>query len=1521
MAQIQHPVPVTTQRRYEWLRYVILSLLLVSIFFLANTTRQYIQDKSRQFQAEVIDQIEDAFDVRIQYASISPTFWGWFHINNVEVFGKGMHVSAQRLTVHFDAWRMLLGSRDITLITKIDLNRVSADIEQLESLERERPEASETPALTLEESFTLLSNSVFGFLREGMNMPELNLELSLRNVSVSYRADWGLFQMSNLLFTIEPTEDLYQIELIATPELTLANELYVALPLRISGRVNRDLLSGDLRFDVTNPYRHIINVEQQGMRVQWRDGVLEVRKSIDVLPLDYGMRIDAIERSIQLGFSAYQFTPSQFISGLSTEAASLVSYVDGSGSLLYYPDIGLLYYGLSTQTQMQMGEHHIRLSADATGNRNGVNIRRLHALYQEQSYLEFAGTIDWTTGFPDGSLEIFWQGAKDQWGAQLEFIDRQNLMQVSSKSLRYNGKSLGVIDSVIYPISENFKTFLRFNPNQAYGDFAPLLMSGFFNVEKKEAEATLDLHDFSLNGLIDAGLVPEFLREWQVNSQIYFDWKSGDFMASVRDLEMKKDEQRRINFSVTANKERVEIQNLSLFWDNYFAKLRLTSEFSTTPQFFGEVTSSLTDYAFTGDWNGERILIANDYGQVQFDTTVGKALMLIEDMPLRDSLGAPRLNVHVEADLTDGWRVMIPLIKVEGEDLFFQVTNGEIGANGGSLGRMRYRDEFAELYGSLRYNHQNGVHDLRFSMASDDLPVNREVHLVELRYDGDLHGKVSLTRFPLPRLHVPGLEGVLHAQIDINEVIKGQDVTFDIQIPRGFYQDNVIRGGVVGRYTPVGLSFSQLSVQYGENLLSGGTILANFNDWRFVVAGQYSQVNRNLKAGFAFDFAPEGSGDGLSFGEVLQAPWLMKISFDPLYLNDRVMLAGSRAHLTHREGVYRLDGLNRLDLRAEVDTNTQLGYLFWRGTGGLVVDTVFNLDEDNFLIDVQELAIPLGLFNPYFTKSEGARVVGFDSGRIYGNLQVTKGGVLSSGELIFSPETEISLLNLPKDKLRLGGAMITINDNQLMLSSRIDGRVEPRMEIEAGSGLNRVILELQAKASLGEPSFSYEAELLIRSKNKNRADKNGLVYEISVGSLINLQGRVSGNIHFDGDTTGARLSGDLYLVSLDGNFGALSLFMNDESIKRRRVPTAKNPKPGFLVQASSREDERFTPLKIRTGNSVNFYVPPAIELLMANEQELVLVLDVQRGAPVGQNQIYLEGDLGIRRGEVRAFNNTFRIRDGGMVSFSEEYGFNPMLKFAADFKTDDGHIITVEYEDQPIGSSLDFDLTSPTLEQAEIMQYLGMKFMPSIVMSDDGLMSSGMGDEGEEVGANTEDASKDTLKTVLEPIGNIAEQYLARQLERAFKFIPFVDTVTIRTNMISNLALSQFGADGNTETSSWLVGNNAPNAQFWDIFDQTSISAGFRVTSFFTIEGTFGMARMPNQQAFFGEAEQLLPNLGVNLNFDTPFFLINWSFTPTLARQSIDQLFVANVSIGINKVFRFRDWEDFLEQWRRGAGA
>ncbi|NIZ41209.1 hypothetical protein PVA45_06800 [Entomospira entomophila] len=1511
MAEIQHSKrQIELPYRYDWVRYVILVILLVTIVIVAGVTRNYILHKSQYFQEEVLTQVEEAFNVRIEYASISPTFWGWFHVNGVEIYGKGMHIVANRLTIHFDALALIMGRHDISLIRKIDLNGVEADIEQATVVSDANviiPEDTidATSSFNLEQSVQLLSNSIFAFLSEGVNIQGLQIELSLRNVNVHYRAPWGTFVMGNLLFTIQPINDLYQIELSAMPELTLYPDVYVKLPMRLSGQVTQDLLSGDLRFDVTNTYQNIINIEEQGMRVQWRDGVLNVRKNVDALPLDYGIRIDAVERSFYTGFNAYQFSPQEFMNWTTNEKSNaLFQYMDGFASLFYYPDQSLLYYGGDLLLALRHAGEDLQVKLSATGNIRELQVRNLELRYQNQSYVRFNGAINWLTRLPSGSLDVVWDGVKPV-EASFTLLDQTNFLQLRSTKLKYNQTSLGSLSLLLFPSAKIWRSFIEFAPGEDTSA-GILQASGLLNIENSpQAEVFFNVQDFSLSRFTEASILPAGLVDWIANGVIDFHWSHNRFLATVRDLSLEKDPTHRISLSAVANPELVDVQSLSVLWGDYFAKLHIESEFSKTPQFSGAVTSLLTDYAFSGDWDGQRLQVRNDYTVLEWDMAEKRGKLTAVDMPLRSTLNAPILNMESTITLSPELLWEIPSVSIVGDDFTFQMTGGKVTPAGGSLGRIRYHDSFADLFGSVKYERLERLHKLQINMVSNDLPMNREIHAIVLEYEDDLRGSIQLTRFPLTRLRLPDLEGLFNLNLDIHQIKNNPHVSFTTNLIRGFYRDTMVQGSMSGEYSTRGLSLSQLSLQYGEHLLRGGTFLGNFEQARFTLAGEYTQVNKDYQLGFSTHFRPQNLEDPVTLSEVFQNPWQVLFNFEPFRMNQRVALRGSRIMMEHDEGVYSINGLDSLDLEALYDTNTSLGFFHWNGRDGLIVQSEFNLNQEDYHIDLQKILIPLGFFNPFFTRAGNARILGFERGMIEGSLSIRSGGVLEQGGFRISDDALLSLLHLPRESLRIGGVSISVNNNKLRLNP---------INIDAGGFGNRVVVGLYGTAEIGNPTFSYTVGLSIRPKKGTKKEGTGVNYDISIGeNIVRLRGRAQGMVFFEGDTAGARLSGDIYLSSLQGNLGALSLFMNSEAVKRRRVPTKRNPKPGFLVQAASKEDAQYRPLRLTTGNDVVFYIPdstiPTIELTTQADQELILVLDVQKGAPVGQNFIYLEGDVGIRRGQIRMFSSEFAIRNGGILRFNEEYGFNPMLIFLADLKMDDGHIITMEFEDQAINNRYDFTLTSPSLSQTDIMQRLGMSLVPSLAVQDQQQFQTTQSDEDSE----SEGGGFNALKTVIEPIGGVAEEYLSRQLERVLRFIPFIDSVNVRTNAVSNLALSRFSANSSND-SEWASGANASRSNPWDILDGTSISAGFKITPVFTVEASFGMAKESAQNQFFEDTSKLLPNLGIGLKFDTPIFLVSWNFNPTLANSSLNQLFVGSVSLNLTKTFYFRDWADLGRQ-------
>jgi translocation and assembly module TamB len=240
----------------------------------------------------------------------------------------------------------------------------------------------------------------------------------------------------------------------------------------------------------------------------------------------------------------------------------------------------------------------------------------------------------------------------------------------------------------------------------------------------------------------------------------------------------------------------------------------------------------------------------------------------------------------------------------------------------------------------------------------------------------------------------------------------------------------------------------------------------------------------------------------------------------------------------------------------------------------------------------------------------------------------------------------------------------------------------------------------------------------------------------------------------------------------------------------------------------------------------------------------------------------LDGAVSIRGGEIFYVNRNFYMRQGRIVFDEDEAGFDPVLSARAELREvgPRGPVRIFLIADQNPLSQFSPRLEStPPLTDDEIVALLG--------------------------GAILEEGSTDVanLGSAVAVTSEVVTQFgIMSQFERQVREALNVDLFSVRTQVFQNIVI------GSLDQSEVPLDTTAPSLGTY--LDNTTVFLGKYLGSDLFLELLIELrARDPlDQDAIAIGGMEVDPEIG--LEFDTPFFLLQWSFFP----RTPESLFVAD---------------------------
>jgi len=285
-------------------------------------------------------------------------------------------------------------------------------------------------------------------------------------------------------------------------------------------------------------------------------------------------------------------------------------------------------------------------------------------------------------------------------------------------------------------------------------------------------------------------------------------------------------------------------------------------------------------------------------------------------------------------------------------------------------------------------------------------------------------------------------------------------------------------------------------------------------------------------------------------------------------------------------------------------------------------------------------------------------------------------------------------------------------------------------------------------------------------------------------------------------------------------------------------------------------------LDFQTAKGVVFYWPsrdvPLLSTYIDQGQKINLQYDQL------QNHFSLKGNVKTRGGTVNWYKKDFFIRDG-VIDFDEnQSGFDPFVTVRAEWRT--------ILEDSPYKVYLvvDKNRLSQLQPRFESSPYLSQTQIHSLVFGD--------------LVAEEDNQAQDILGDLVETTSQI---FLFNPLETSMRNFLNVDVFHLRAGgAIKTLT---------TDFTNILSPSSTDDVSIGKYFDDTSLIIGKYIGEDLYIEG---VGLLQSRDRSYGPGTNFLNSVGLdlstdlNLEFNTPYFTLLWTFSPDLLEPK--NLFVLN---------------------------
>jgi hypothetical protein len=1453
-----HPIQL------KW-RFLEILILVVIVSLGALFVRQIgarLDQRMEELKTEVIHMLEIRIGRRISYHSISPSVFGYLGIRELVVYSQDhpdeVLLRISRVKIHYDLFRFLSTRAAILAVSEIQIANSHFDIDY--DRDRELLEFFNS----LRTSGTTVTRTLFPPLRRGEVVQEEaypQIDISGTNISLRYSyRDWEV-EVSDLFFTIMNEEDLYEIGVRGFIEARHERKespipAWLSSRVKVTGTLDRFFTWSDLALKIYNLSTDTVDLQRQTLQVSYDSESLEVTKIQDRAPLDVQVAYDTASKDLSFQFITEGFRPSDLfrLTGpLEHFNPYLSSSVSSTGSVdINLQELSLRYAAdLEVELPEEVLPFDVSVVSRLSGNDEIVYFSPL-SLASTQGRVEFAGNVLLGDFLPSGLLRFDdfdpFLGAnlngrlKVQRGARGVSVESSSLnlgdtgFEHFSLSLAPEAKSIGFVVAAD----------LGGEPEQgslaASGEFG--WESGFTLSSEAELKS-MPLE--TLHGL----LVPQSrasprlegrLRRYSVSMTAGVATDFSDFRLSTEQFEIVETEKpgNFLRLSATMNRDSAELSELLVQWQDY--SLRGEAGIQRTEETM-ELSSLLwiedVPYQLEVDFvPRSSVRFSGSYGlkgYYRFEQTMTPVL---RSTRMAQRWGNP-FRLHTE-------NLPIPLKK---GTLFASLDVAGLMDAGGSL----YTNPSIVRLRNIPFpNVQKNPVEAGFELTDDKISFDRIVYQDEF---SQLSGGASAELqdlFPLKaigslRLQSPDGQETYSAEAGVDEKrIEGQVEFARAPIERVGIQ--AVNGDISGSIAVDGtLPSPDLSI-----LLALNEGRVNLDPLRLSLSAEYSE-------------------DSVELG-----------SLDASFLNHRIEGAAGRLDIDTGEFLfqsrYRSEYFEQI-VTLDIDLRGNIGGLPWPLTLERVLEN--NIDG---LLSFSEITVDSLPRPAWSVKLEGTQgmlsfrggpgesisgtvgrdgsfglnlsaplpVQGRGAGRIEGN-QLDANFLVTDLDMrminTMTPKTDVFTFTTggARGSLRIFGP---INDPDWVGYLDV---FDAEMEFAPSPD---VVKPISGRLTFDGKSFTlprittYCGDTKIEGEGFFYIDHwvpEGLelIFYVEEQPGVHIAYPFD-PIYVDGYATGAvRVRSDPTITKLDGKVRANSCRI--ALLRQEAEQPASSGRPAVPM---------FVEMDISTGRSVEFFWPamnfPIVRTFAKQGEEVALYINDDTG------EFFMEGEVEIRGGEVFYFDRSFYLKQGSITFADRIDEFDPWIYALAEIRERDLNNeeikIYLEANNKLSLFSPRF-YSEPSRPDVEILNLIGGTILNRFEQTDFG-----------------------TAAVML--TGDIIGQFgILTPFERAVREVLNLDLFTIRTQFLQNVLIGKIRGENLVENS-------------FNPLDNTTLTLGKYLGTDLFLEA---LVRFQNVDEL-GTSSNIRTEGELNLEWVTPFFLLEWTFTPTHP----ENLFLSDNSIGLS---------------------
>jgi translocation and assembly module TamB len=418
-------------------------LIICVTVFLAGMIDRYLSARMEALKDSALAAAEQYLGRRISYQRISPSILQRIEVTNLAILEDG-EVSRPLLVlrsvrISYSLLRLFTTTDPLAAVREIRVENTGLAID----MQKDR-DIIQLLTRLLEPA----SGGTAGAFRARLVGANVNLAVTSGDTAIS---------LTGLFFTADSAPDHLDVSIRGAVSGSVGRGFTFRSAARVQGRVGRSLDWSDATVRLLSFNSSVISTSPQSVQVVWKGSGLQIRKIQDRSPVDIQLDADMAGRTVTLRFLTDNLRPDRLFH-MTGEYARLNSWlstpVTASGSVTYGVDTGRLSYAAELEALLpdQLPVKSVAVAARFTGTESSVVFETLRMTSPEGA-LDFTGDIPYSSLYPQGVLTLseMEAGIGERVSARLDIRREADGLRVQGGRLQAGDFVLDGLDLAVSP--------------------------------------------------------------------------------------------------------------------------------------------------------------------------------------------------------------------------------------------------------------------------------------------------------------------------------------------------------------------------------------------------------------------------------------------------------------------------------------------------------------------------------------------------------------------------------------------------------------------------------------------------------------------------------------------------------------------------------------------------------------------------------------------------------------------------------------------------------------------------------------------------------------------------------------------------------------------------------------------------------------------------------------------------------------------------------------------------------------